>query len=163
MIKKLLCLLLSAMMLFSLSGCTNLIDTVVGSAVFFYLCATDNDDRADKDEIFAFVSENEEALREAVESKDYSDFENKGIVQDINPDEECIEFSCGGAGMGPSTAYTGFYYTPNNDMSAVWCAPPSEDFLKKSGNGYAWEESGTDNRYYTEKICENFYYYESEF
>ena len=163
MIKKLLCMLLALVMIFSLSGCVCMLDEAVSSAVFLFLCATDSGDYADKEDIISFVCENEEALRSAIESNDYSDFENKGVVGDISFDYNGVEFSCGGAGMGAETFYTGFFYTSSNDMTAVWCAPSSADFLEESGDGYEWKEQQGDNRYYTQKICKNFYYYEAEY
>ncbi len=156
--KKGLSLLLVVIMLFSLSGCSD----ILGGAFFLFLVAT-GDDSADKDEVFDFVSENEEELLKAIEAGDYSAFENQGFIKDIDPDETVVDFSCGGTGVGSGTSYVGFYYTSENDMAAVWCAPSSASALKPSGNGYEWQEPNGDNRYYTEHICGNFYYYEASF
>lgn len=152
--KKFLCLLLSVVMMFSLSGC--------GGAFFLFLVAN-GDDSADKEEVFAFVCENEEELLHAIEDGDFSGFENQGIIKGIDADKTVVDFSCGGAGVGSGTSYVGFYYTPNNDMTAVWCAPSSQKLLVPSGNGFEWREKHGDNYYYTEKICEFFYYYEASF
>ena len=121
------------------------------------------DDRADKEEIIAFVSENEAALLEAIEQGELSDYEKKGVVQKINAEEAVVDFFCGGAGIGSATSYVGFYYTPDDDMAAVWCAPSSADSLTPSGEGFVWQESEGDNFYYTEHICGHFYYYEASF
>ena len=158
MLKKGLALLLAVIMVFSLSGCSD----ILGGAFFLYLIAT-GDDSADKDEVFAFVCEHEEKLLEAIENGDFSAYENKGFIKKINADETVVDFSCGGAGIGPNTSYVGFYYTPDNDMTAVWCAPLSASGLIPSGNGFEWQEANGDNRYYTEHICGNFYYYEASF
>ena len=163
MIKKILCVLLAVAMIFSMSGCANIVEQTVARTVFLFLCATDYGDYASKDAIFSFVCENEDALRSAIENNDYSDFENKGIVKDICFYGDGIEFYCGGAGVGAETFYTGFFYTATNDMTAVWGAPSSAYSLKKSGDGYEWKEQQGDNRYYTQKICDNFYYYEEEY
>ena len=156
MLKKGLALLLAVIMVFSLSGCSN----IFGGAFFLFLVAT-GDDSADKDEVFDFVSENEEELLKAIEAGDYSTFENQGFIKRIYTDETVVDFSCGGAGVGPNTSYVGFFYTLDNDMTAVWCAPASS--LTPSGNGFEWQEANGDNRYYTEHICGNFYYYEASF
>ena len=156
MLKKGLALLLAVIMVFSLSGCSD----ILGGAFFLFLVAT-GDDSADKDEVFDFVSENEEELLKAIEAGDFSAFENQGFIKDIDPDETVVDFSCGGAGVGPNTSYVGFFYTLDNDMTAVWCAPASS--LTPSGNGFEWQEANGDNRYYTEHICGNFYYYEASF
>ncbi len=158
MLKKGLALLLAVIMMFSLSGCSN----ILGGAFFLFLVAT-GDDSADKDEVFEFVSENEEELLKAIESGDYSAFENQGFIKDIDADEIVVDFSCGGAGVGSGTSYVGFFYTSGNDMVAVWCAPLSASALTPSGNGFEWQEPNGDDRYYTEHICGNFYYYEASF
>ena len=132
------------------------------AAAFFVFDAL-LDDRADKEEIIAFVRENEVALLEAIELDELSDYEKKGVVQKINAEEAVVDFFCGGAGIGSATSYVGFYYTPNDDMVAVWCAPVSADSLTPSGEGFAWQESEGDNSYYTEHICGHFYYYEASF
>lgn len=156
--KKIICVLLVLCMLFSLVGCSD----VLGGAFFLYLVAT-GDDSADKDDVFEFVCEKEEELLKAIEEGDFSAFENKGFIKDIDADETVVDFSCGGAGVGSGTSYVGFYYTADNDMTAVWCSPPSADFLIPSGNGFEWHEPGGDNWYYTEYICSNFYYYKASF
>ena len=156
--RKLICALLVLCMFFSLAGCSG----VLGNAFFLFLVAT-SDDSADKDDVFEFVCEKEEALLQAIENGDFSAFENKGFVKSIDADETVVDFSCGGAGVGSGTSYVGFYYTPANDMTAVWCAPSSVSSLTPSGNGLEWLETNGDNWYYTEHICGNFYYYEASF
>jgi P-type E1-E2 ATPase len=78
MLKKGLSLLLVAVMLVSLSGCSDLF----GSAFFLFLAAT-SDDSADKDDIFEFVCENEEELLEAIENGNFSVYENQEFLKDI--------------------------------------------------------------------------------
>lgn len=158
MLKKLLSLLLIVVMMFSLTGCSD----ILGGAFFFFLIAT-GDDRADQSEIIEFVCENEAELMSAIESGNFSEFENQGFIKTIDADDAAVEFSCGGAGVGSGTSYVGFYYTPDGDMTAVWCAPASEASLIPCGSGFEWREKGGDDRYYTEQICGNFYYYEASF
>jgi hypothetical protein len=122
-----------------------------------------SDDSADKDDVFAFVQENEAALLKAIEDKDFSAYENKGFIKKIDCDILVVDFSCGGAGVGSGTSYVGFFYTADDDMAAVWCAPYSEASLEPSGSGFAWQQENGDDRYYTEHICGNFYYYEASF
>ena len=153
--KKLLCVLLVLCMLFSLSGCA-------GGALFLFLIAT-GDDSANKDEVIEFVCAKEEELLKAIEDGDFSAFENKGFIKSIDADKTLVVFSCGGAGIGSATSYVGFYYSPNDDMTAIWCAPSSAGLLRPSGNGFEWQEKNGDNRYYTEHICGHFYYYEASF
>ena len=157
--KKLLCILLVLCMLFSLSSCA---EKIIGSAVFLFLVVT-GDDSADKDEVFEFVCEKEEELLKAIEDAEFSAFENKGFIKSIDVNETYVDFSCGGAGIGSGTSYVGFYYSPNDDMTVVWCAPFSTNSLIPSGNGFKWQEQNGDNQYYTEHICGHFYYYEASF
>ena len=156
--KKIICVLLVLCMSFSLVGCSD----VVGGAFFLFLAAT-SDDSANKDDVFQFVCEEEEALLKAIEDGDFSAFENKGFIKSIDAAPNVVDFSCGGAGVGSGTSYVGFYYTSENNMTDVWCAPSSADLLTPSGNGFEWQETNGDNWYYTEHICGYFYYYEASF
>ena len=158
MLKKGLSLLLAVFMMFSLTGCSD----ILGGAFFLFLVAT-GDDSADKDEVFEFVCEKEEELLQAIEGGDFSAFENQGFIKSISARENYVEFSCGGAGIGSGTSYVGFYYTPDHNMTAVDDLVPAYAALKASGNGFEWKEPNGDNRYYTEHICGHFYYYEASF
>ena len=157
MFKKVLSLILVIAMMLSLCGCSDL-----AGGAFLALLAATGEDKADRSDIFGFVRMNEDALTEAIEKGDFSEFEDTGIIQDIDADETVVDFYCGGAGFGSATAYTGFYYTPKDDMTALWCAP-SDGQLRPLGSGFEWREEGGDDRYYTEHICGNFYYYEASF
>lgn len=158
MVKKVFAFLLAASMLFTLTGCSDLV-----GGLAFLAAVLMSDDSADKDDVFAFVQENEAALLKAIEDKDFSAYENKGFIKKIDCDILVVDFSCGGAGVGSGTSYVGFFYTADDDMAAVWCAPYSEASLEPSGSGFAWQEENGDNRYYTEHICGHFYYYEASF
>ena len=153
--KKFLFQVLAACMAVLLSGC------IAGGAFAFMVLI--DDDSAKKEEVFAFVCEQEAALLAAIEAGDFSAFEDQGFIKSISPREDHVDFSCGGAGIGSGTSYVGFYYTPNHDKTAVWCAPQAADALSPSGDGFFWQEPNGDNRYYTEHICGNFYYYEASF
>ena len=153
--KKIISLLLTLCLVVSLPG-------LLTGAMFMIFAAV-SDDRASKKEVFEFVRKQEDELLEAIKSGDFSDFENQGLIKDINPDSQVVEFYCGGAGFGSGTSYVGFYYSPDDNMSAVWCAPPSDSSLIPSGDGFRWQEPNGDNQYYTEHICGNFYYYEASF
>ena len=156
--KKILCLLLAVCMVLSLSGCSD----VLGGAMFLFLAAAANDG-AEREEIFEFVCEHEAELLNAIEEEDLSAFENQRFIKEIDAGDAVVDFSCGGAGVGSGTSYVGFYYTPDHDLAAVWCAPSSADALVPSGDGFEWREKNGDNYYYTEHICGNFYYYEASF
>lgn len=120
------------------------------------------DDRAEKGKILRLVKENRELLQQCIEQENFDSLRFFSIVQEIHTYSDHIDFYCGGAGFGPATAYCGFFYTETENMSAIWCAP-GVDFLTPSGDGYLWEEENGDNRYYVERICEHYYYYEASF
>ena len=72
---------------------------------------------------------------------------------------DTIEFECIVEGILTSSFQAGFYYSPDDEPAYVgWFMFNSLDELVEDGDGYSYSD-GTDNRYYTERICENFYYY----
>ena len=157
--KKTICMLLVLCMFLPLAGCS---EKDLAGAFFLSLVLT-SDDSADKADIFEFVCEKEDELLKAIEDGDFSAFENQGFIKDIDANKMVVDFSCGGAGVGSGTSYAGFYFTPDNDMTAVWCAPFSSSELTPYRKGFQWQEPDGDNRYYVEHICGNFYYYEASF
>lgn len=149
------CLLLALF----LTGCGDL----WGILVFRWM-ATHDDDRADKNEIFAYVQENEARLLVCIEQNDFSSLSGSSVIRSVDTRSGYLDFFCGGAGMGPDTAYRGFFYSEEDDLRAVWCAPHLEEKdLTPRGEGFYWKESGGDNTYYVEHICGHFYYYDAEF
>ena len=76
---------------------------------------------------------------------------------------EGIDFYCGGKGIAPSSQDYGFYYTEDDLPKAIWCGVKycDDSFLVEDGDGYSTDYQ--HNYYYTEKIRDNFYYYEARF
>ena len=156
--KKVLCLFLCLLASLSFTSCS-------------LLLLSGGDDRADKEDIFAYVKENEDLLLKCIDENDFSEIKSSaGIIQYIDVDDignGFVNFDCGGAGFGPETSYRGFYYSADDDMTEVWCAHCDNDSLRESGEGYLWKESWTDkygdNTYYTENICGHFYYYDASY
>lgn len=148
------CLLLAL----SLKGCRDL------CGILLFCWMANDDDRAAKSEIFAYVQENEDSLLACIEQNDYSALPESPVIRSVELSHGYIDFECGGAGMGPDTAYRGFFYSGQDDLLAVWCAPdPGVKGLTPKGTGYFWKEGGGDNTYYVEHICGHFYYYDAEF
>jgi len=83
-------------------------------------------------------------------------------LQDISRDykDSSINFYCGGRGLGSETSYYGFFYSADDDMTAIWC---SGSPLTRKGKGWEYQQPDGDNSYYTEKIADHFYYYEAHF
>ena len=121
------------------------------------------DDRVDKDDIFRYVQENQDHLEECIQNGELEAIKTGRVVKEIQRWDNGVEFSCGGAGMGGQTAYRGFFYTATDDLYRIWCAPPAGEPLVPDGSGFSWQEPEGDNRFYVEKICGHFYYYEASF
>lgn len=71
-----------------------------------------------------------------------------------------VEFRTGSRGLVPSAAYCGFYYSPEDQPMGYQGADME---LTEDGSGWAWEEAGGDNSYYTERIQFGWFYYEMYF
>lgn len=116
-----------------------------------------------KEQVLAVFEEQEEVIREKIadygagDEVDWDDLESVLSVSVLV--NETIEFECIAEGILTSSFQAGFYYSPNDKPAYVgWFMFSSLDELVESGDGYSYSD-GTDNRYYTERICENFYYY----
>ena len=86
--KKVICVILAFCMMCSFAGCADFL----GGSLFLIFAAA-NDDRADKETIAAFVCEQEDALLQGIENRDFSAFEGKGFIKDIAVDNGVVEFS----------------------------------------------------------------------
>lgn len=135
-----------------------------------YLFKLDNS--MSKEEISVMVNENKTKLDEVVEEiiqLEYEETEKKekyfinklnakrkisNIYKSVNNNNkmEYIYFSCGGKGLD---YYCGFYYSPNNYPLIM--GGNNED-LKPHGDG--WHANINGLNYYTEKIADNYFYYE---
>lgn len=137
-------------------------------SIIVSFAACNLEDRATKESIISFVLENEESILKCIETGDYTSIENNKPITEINFEKNCVDFYCGGMGFGAGSMYVGFFYSEEDDIKAVWCAPSlPEHTLIPCDDGYIWKEvwtdEGGDNTYYAEKICENIYYYEAHF
>jgi len=74
-------------------------------------------------------------------------------------DTPVVEFTVSSFGIVPSSHYKGFYYSP--DDVPIGYQGVKTEFLQ---NGSRWEYSyGGDNTGFTEKICDNWYWFEMKF
>ncbi len=147
-------------------GCTTSLLLVVVAVVclltWFYNMS---DNSLSKKEIFKLVNDNYSIILEDIREKDFTDTEKLNGVQEVYSDTEIIDMYCGGSGFGSATSYYGFYYSPDGLPKDSWCGSGfgSPEQLVPDGNGFSIKYSDNDNCYYTEKIRENFYYYEAHF
>lgn len=142
-----------------------------GIAILLLLCAVvmlTGCGRNRKETAFRIVEDNLEVLKNDIKQGDFAMSASIEGIESVDAEKEVglsvaigfVEYSCGGAGFGPSTAYWGFYYSEDDDLSEIWCAGTP---LVASGDGFLYEQSDGDNRYYTEHIVDHFYYYEAAY
>ena len=82
--------------------------------------------------------------------------ELEGVLEVRSYNDGIIKFMCIAEGIVTSSVEAGFYYSPDDAPAYVgWFVNIK---LAEDGNGWSWSD-GTDNRYFTERICEHFYYY----
>lgn len=118
-----------------------------------------------KDKIIRLVNKNQEFLNECIENKTYDKIYKINAIKSIAPysimdNELYIDFYCYGFGIAPSSTYYGFYYSSNDEPIGFQAAQIE---LEPDGKGWVWQQPNGDNRYYTEKISDNWYYYEAGF
>ena len=144
-------------------ACFAVVLLLLFSAFIYFVFVVLVDDSVEKKEIFSLVTEHQTDLEAYIEKQDFSKPPVFDEIKTVRVQKDTIEFSCGGSGLGAATYYCGFYYSPNDDLYGLWCAPPNGSSLMTFGNGFLYEETNGDNRYYTEHICGHFYYYEASF
>ena len=117
------------------------------------------DDSLSKEEIFELVSDNWSVISDDIRESDFADTLNLEGVKEVYSDKGVVDVYCGGSG---SVDY-GFYYSPDGSPKNTWCGTPfgNLETLGREGNGFSVYSD--HNRYYTEKIRDNFYYYEAHF
>ncbi len=113
-----------------------------------------------KGEIFEFVNEHNEIILEDIFENDFTDSLALDSIESVDVSEYCVEFYFGGEGISASSNEYGFYYSFDGQPlgvfeGSVFC---SSDIMTEDGYGYS--TNFQNNYYYTEKICDNFWYYE---
>ena len=82
--------------------------------------------------------------------------ELEGVLEVSTYNGGIVKFMCVAEGIVTSSVEAGFYYSPDDAPAYVGWYPNIK--LAEDGDGWSWSD-GTDNRYSTQRICENFYYY----
>lgn len=120
-------------------------------------------DKSIKEQIFEIVNDNTHTILADIEEQNFADSMSIGKIEDISVLEQGIDFYCGGKGIAPSSQDYGFYYTEDDLPKAIWCGSKycDDSLLVEDGDGYSTDFQ--HNYYYTEKIRDNFYYYEAHF
>ena len=137
-------IILALLLLFALAGCGG--------------------EEAAKGEIFDLVGQNYDAIVDACIRMDPEALERIDGVTEVYVTDGYILAYCTGAGIAPSSQYYGFYYAPDSQPVAVFDGQilcDTED-LTPEGDGFVYRDSGY-NRFYTEHIMGNLYYYSASF
>ena len=81
------------------------------------------------------------------------------IINAYIANDTCIKLSID-EGISTQSHYYGFYYTKKDVPLA---AGIEDKRLQEDGNGYRIQEPDNEDCYYTEKIIDNFYFYEAHY
>ena len=147
-------------------GCgTIFLIVLVAFVCFIMWFANMIDNSLSKKEIIELVNENHSIILDDVNEKEFSDTERIEGIQEIYNKTQIVDFYCGGTGIGSATNYYGFYYSSDNNPKAVFAGTIISETpnFQMEKNGFCIKNSNDDNYYYTEKIRDNFYYYEAHF
>ena len=142
---------------------TKVILSVVILAISVFVVKNIFFDKSHKEQIFEMVNNNVQTLISDVAKQDFSESMAIRGIEDVSVLEEGVDFYCGGKGIAPSSQDYGFYYTEDDLPKAIWCGVKycDDSLLVEDGDGYSTDYQY--NYYYTEKIRDNFYYYEAHF
>lgn len=115
-----------------------------------------------KSEIFSTVNENYNLIANDIKNNTFDKTLQINGIEDVKKHNEAIEFYCGGKGNVASGVYYGFYYSNDSlpKVSFMSYLFYDESDLIKEKDGFSCSEV---DYYYTEKIKNNFYYYEAHY
>ena len=117
-----------------------------------------------QESVVALFQKNTDLFQSSVQCNDYTVVKKIPGIQDVYAsDHGVVEFSCGGKGFGPSTFYCGFFYFPDDRLTAWNGGICPQDELEPCGKGYLWRQQEGDNWYYVEQIGTHFFYYSAGF
>jgi len=119
-------------------------------------------DPLSKDEIFDIVNNKYDIIISDIQKDEFTKSERiKGVVE-VEDCNGVVRFVCRGTGTAVSGVDCGFYYTADDlpKVSFLRYVLFSEEDLLPEGKGFCFNKF---DYFYTEKIRDNFYYYESHY
>ena len=135
---------------------------IIGCLFYYYFFV-----RGSFEKVSNYVNDHYEDLQDFVNSIEPNERKNTINVREFSygtiprvyvwGDGETVEFHVTGFGIAPSSVEYGFIYSA--DDSAVG-AGNIKDGFETTDKGWKWEEPGTDNYQYIQKIRENWYWFE---
>lgn len=132
-------------------------------AVFFILCLIF---RNSKPIVINYIRQNNLELtqfsKSLILSNDFLNMETtyNGWRVTCYADQGIVEFVVKSRGIAPSSTHAGFYYSANDTPIGFHGAVVN--FIKDDSR-WRWEEENSDNRGFTEKITDNWYWFEASF
>lgn len=131
----------------------------LGIVVTMSACSIGTLEKAD---VISLFQDNLTTFLQVAESGDFLALESIRGVESVYKSENYVDISCGGAGMGASTHYYGIFYSIEDDLCAIDVAGPRNE-LTAFENGYLYQQTDGDNRYYVESLGNHYFYYEAHF
>ncbi|HIY03666.1 MAG TPA: hypothetical protein H9733_01710 [Candidatus Anaerotignum merdipullorum] len=130
--------------------------------IIVYLLLSHNSNS--KSAIINYVQNNKSELETYVQDisadeKTYTDIYNNWNVS-YYQNSGVVEFLVSTGGLGSSSKYYGFYYSPQNIPMGY---QEQNVKLLENETGWQWSDPNGDNQYYTEKIADNWYWFEMDF
>ena len=117
-----------------------------------------------KEAVFDLVEQNYAAISAACGRMDAEALASIDGIREIDVTDGYILVYCFGEGIAPSSQDHGFYYAPDGLPVAVFDGQIicTTEELTPDGDGFVYLDSG-HNRFYTEHIKGNLYYYSASF
>jgi hypothetical protein len=139
--------------------------------ILFFTVGCDNEEINQQVLISEYVKNNQEILTKKIDQLKLLDEIDEDIVISQLPNDikisnvyksdarKYIDFSVD-EGFTSSSHYYGFYYSFINEPITIMAISGEKEFFQE---GYRIQESGNEDWYYTEKIIDNYYYYEAHY
>ena len=95
--------------------------------------------------------------------KDERTSDKYGVWKTVSsPEEGLVEFWTGGFGLAPSSTYKGFYYSADDKHKPFSVAYKDAVSMEIDGDSATWTD-GTDNNGISNRIIENWFWFEASF
>lgn len=128
--------------------------TLSALLILLSLCAC----KDQKENIRNLVINNQELLLQYITEGEAEKASEISGIESVYSRDGYTEFICSDSGMGSQTSYYGFCYIESDDLALL---PPHE--WQEDGKTYSSTVSDGDNKFYAEKLCDKFYYYEQHY
>ena len=151
---KMLFFLLFALSIITASGCINSYPTK--ETIFHYV-------QSHKEELKQLCDEGRSLVKWEKEDREYLKERLgmftivKGVYDYSNGQKKKVDFYCGGEGFVGGSTYVGFYFSADDQPFGL-----EFDYheLSEIGSGcFEWKNDDQSEWIYTERICENWFYY----